>query len=539
MYDCDGHDSTGTACVLCETAVPPFGDPPLILSGFEGPILSGTTTPHDQGSALHKGCLETIRKIFQRRKKFDLTRRLWLLQRTRSLLWPISSSTRHTWVRQFAGRSVNELVRTSEVLTELGYHMKRLPKEILEHIGGYSHPSSLTGFAILRQNALFINMCEVDENLSRIISLPDGRLSVSFRRIFQHTYVADVAPVEARPNDTTGFLLCTDGIACQDVKRADRIRYREGQWYRHVRATGGDKLLLVYKGICLQDILNLRLYQESYLYDQTKLPTLQSEHCFGLPATDLSLDQLIENPIRLRQTCLEGNPFGIIVACLGSTIIALRAHHGASNDLDVYKRIDEMPSGKRLLTSYGRVFRCGHYITPAKLEQYRYCTLVNDESLYVSEIYLADSYGVSRTLRAGAVCQQIHRDSSRTAMNLWNIVESPTSIPKAVGHGHRYFGRVNASLFSSFSICVEEGDVSSCLGIRFHGNIEPTVIGQWRLDRAMISGDLPTTIGLCNNMHYGKSFVAITRISQASESISLAGILEWWIGPKGSEIVRN
>lgn len=237
MYEHDAYEISQTICILCETIVSSFGDSALILPGPEGPLLSTATTPHDQGSALHKGCLEDIQKTFRRRKKFDLTRRLWLLQHTKSHLWPL---------RQLAGRSVSELVRTSETTTEFGCYLKGLPKEILEHIGEYSHQSALTGLAILRQSGLFMSTCKVDENRSRIISL-SGRISVSFRRLFQHTYVAEVAPVKASPNAAIGFLLCTDGIACRDIKLAGSTRQRKDRWYRHVLATCDDNLLLVYK----------------------------------------------------------------------------------------------------------------------------------------------------------------------------------------------------------------------------------------------------------------------------------------------------
>lgn len=281
MYGHDNYHLTGTLCILCEMTVPSSADSYLILSGPEGPVLPGTTTSHDQGSALHKGCLETLRNIFQRRKKFDLTQRLWLFERIKSLSWPLRMSTRHIWVKQFAGRSFNELVRTSGVLTELGYNMKRLPEEILEHVGEYCHPSSLTGFAILRQSALFINVCEVDENQSRIISIPDGRLFVSFRGLFQHTYVANVMPVEARPDSSTDFLLCTDGVACRDIKRADNIRRRDDRWYRHVRATCGDKLLLVYeviksepgKTLTSLTIIRVSAFETFLTFGFTKNPT--------------------------------------------------------------------------------------------------------------------------------------------------------------------------------------------------------------------------------------------------------------------------
>lgn len=176
-------------------------------------------------------------------------------------------------------------------------------------------------------------------------------------------------------------------------------------------------------------------------------------------------------------------------------------------------------------------------MTPAKLEQYQISTLVNDDSLCVSEIYLAESCGVGGTLRAGVICQPTTSDDYKAALDLSAIVESSTSIPKAVGYGHRYFGRVNVPLFSKFDICLDERDVPFCLGIRFYGNGGPTIIGQWRLDKAIVSGHLPTTISLSNFIYHRRSLVAITCISQAADSVSLAGILDWWTGPRGSEIV--
>lgn len=92
----------------------------------------------------------------------------------------------------------------------------------------------------------------------------------------------------------------------------------------------------------MQDVIKAQSFQESYFWTQQTPATLLPQHCFGLPATDLSLQDAIEHPIRLRQTKLKGPLIGIIVACMGGQLLGLETCQKPNSYGELYKQLDRL-----------------------------------------------------------------------------------------------------------------------------------------------------------------------------------------------------
>ena len=139
----------------------------------------------------------------------------------------------------------------------------------------------------------------------------------------------------------------------------------------------------------------MQSFQESFLWSHEDPPDLLPHHCFGLPATDISLEHAIRQPIRLRQVGLVAQTRGIIIACTRGRTIALQAYSGMLAELDIYERILETTKRDNVI--------------------WLYCPFQEDE--VVSEVAVRtrrDSAGTMFCEPNLVVCTSIH---GRTAAN--------------------------------------------------------------------------------------------------------------------------
>lgn len=79
------------------------------------------------------------------------------------------------------------------------------------------------------------------------------------------------------------------------------------------------------------------------MWDNQTPPTLASKHCYGLPATDLSLKHMLHNPVRLRRIEVSTAVTGFAAICAGGSTIGLHTHSNSSPDLKLYEAIEGVP----------------------------------------------------------------------------------------------------------------------------------------------------------------------------------------------------
>lgn len=171
-------------------------------------------------------------------------------------------------------------------------------------------------------------------------------------------------------------------------------------------------------------------------------------------------------------------------------------------------------------------------------DEYNFHTLVNDENLYVSDVYLAENNGSVGCLRIGVACQEVG-EVHKMNPPAWMADDGPHSFPtSSIGHGYKYRARVEVESFRSMEMCCEDSDgQTTCLGMRFYGGQPSVTIGEWRWDKDIRAERLPTATTVYNERRNGRGLVTVTGTASRG-SIEIAGILEWWIGPWGSEVVQ-
>ena len=115
----------------------------------------------------------------------------------------------------------------------------------------------------------------------------------------------------------------------------------------------------------------------------------------------------------------------------------------------------------------------------------------------------------------------------------------PLSKPSGIlGHSHRYIKSINVRSFWSFEACIDGSDSNErCLGLQFHGPNGDFILGEWRLDKKIEREKLPTATVLVNRRQSDRSFVCTRSAEDDAESIKIEGVLEWWIGLRGSEVI--
>lgn len=104
----------------------------------------------------------------------------------------------------------------------------------------------------------------------------------------------------------------------------------------------------IFQGYYIQDLLSERSFQQSYMWDHPNPPNLVLQHCYGLPARDLSLKQMAQNPIRLRRIEIPTTATGITAICAGGSTLGLRVHSGSSLELDIYERVEGLSLSEQI-----------------------------------------------------------------------------------------------------------------------------------------------------------------------------------------------
>ena len=106
-----------------------------------------------------------------------------------------------------------------------------------------------------------------------------------------------------------------------------------------------------------------------------------------------------------------------------------------------------------------------------------------------------------------------------------------------MGHSHRYVRTIDVKTCRYFEACVEDLDSGKlCLGLRFYGPETDIILGEWRLDKKMLIVKLPTTAALSNKQRNGRSCVYICDEGNLVNSVTIEGVIEWWISFNGSEV---
>lgn len=180
----------------------------------------------------------------------------------------------------------------------------------------------------------------------------------------------------------------------------------------------------------------------------------------------------------------------------------------------------------------------GSYIIPDLRSSYEFHRLVNDRQREVSAIYLNERHRSTIPIRVGVTCRQSSSVYFLT-MDNWNEavpISSPATSPQV---DPWYFSKANVSLFKSFQTC--ETDLNRCIGLLLHGDHGSRTLGQWRWDKRVSDiKDLPTSLVLVNASDGNLPYVYVDHndIQQLSSYTAIGGILEWWTGPKGSQVFQ-
>lgn len=243
------------SCVLCESPVSSKYD--LVIWEEQSPsrITQALASQlRGQSRFTHKDCIEAARQSFPSLPSFrnerydDFYRRLWLLSRSKSQIWPLNSRFRQAWVRRIAGRAIRDCMRQES--SGIAHTLYKMPGEIVELIGEYCFPSALTRLAILHQSVFLMASVNININgrHSRNVKVGNATLAPLYRNFLQHRYVTEISVVDnINKHAADALILCSDGIACRDIVVQSPGRFRTDLWYRWIQMKPEDELYIVYK----------------------------------------------------------------------------------------------------------------------------------------------------------------------------------------------------------------------------------------------------------------------------------------------------
>lgn len=136
------------------------------------------------------------------------------------------------------------------------------------------------------------------------------------------------------------------------------------------------------------------------------------------------------------------------------------------------------------------------------------------------------------------VCEPSCQSELVKRLHTWVSQEEPAAKPTSIGYGHRYWFRVDVECFHEFDIWLQDQEgIMICRGLHFHGSNGSVVVGEWRLDAKVQNHNLPSPMILHNVKFAGRSAVVVDHVPSVA-AIRIEGILEWWLGPKGWEIMQ-
>ncbi|KXS93337.1 hypothetical protein AC579_2863 [Pseudocercospora musae] len=522
------------SCASCMALASPGGHSPVLALSptYHPPVtLAYPVMPSPSVVVMHDHCYQELMKYLTPRDHRESDRLIYILGYSKSPAWPLPLDFYHVWTAQLAGRSFCDAMRRNDHVRSIFYDLKRkaIPDEVMQLVGEYSFPCALTDWLVTRENLLAIASIHQQPRRSRTIHVADNMIIPVYANILQHKYVSDIRTL---PNGTSPRSM----------------------------------------GIWVKDITSARSFYESYLWSQPAPPTLLPQHCFGLPAVDLSLQDTIDHPIRLRQTKLNGPLTGIIAACSGGQLLGVS--EAAQSHGELYTYVDQLGLDSTtiwlyfpiqaeehivevcirrlesdvsalcedsvvLLTSLGRLLVCGPSVFVKDSGRYNFHTLVNDPDLEPGELYLTEAGWRPGGLRAGVVCQTSRSHEKVHPLprpHAWLNQEVPIR-PTSVGHGRYYWFKVDVQCFDEFDLWLEARcGITTCRGIRFRRARSSVVMGEWRLDVEVQTHSLPSAVTICNVKVAGRNFVTMN-VGPENTAIHITGVLEWWIGPKGWEVI--
>lgn len=169
------------------------------------------------------------------------------------------------------------------------------------------------------------------------------------------------------------IVLTYDDVSCIDLSSHLPERVTPALWYRIIPVPHQERLAIYYKGPFVGGILSERCFSESYLFQATEPPKFLPQNCFQLPASDLSLDQAMKRPIRLRQAGLDIPARGLIIAFLRFVPVAIQAYPLQGNsECEIYKRIDNDFASKPITWKYV------HLLDDEKVAEVIICSKANE-----------------------------------------------------------------------------------------------------------------------------------------------------------------